>query len=90
MYFANWGENAQIERANMDGSNRTVLVSQGIEYVNGLTLDYEQRRLYWGDARFDRIEFIYLDIPNIRRVVIRETRFHIWGLHVLGKFYLLL
>lgn len=39
MWWSDWGRNT-IEMANMDGSGRKVIVDKGVEWVNGLALDY--------------------------------------------------
>ena len=61
MYWSDWGDPAKIERASMDGSSRTVLHYTGIVWPNGLTLDYEEQRIYWLDANLDKIEYSNLD-----------------------------
>lgn len=52
---------AKIERANLDGSNRTVLVNTTIQWPNGLTIDLQTKRLFWCDAYTDRLESIKYD-----------------------------
>lgn len=47
MYWSDWGDNGKIERAGMDGSNRNVILWDNIRWVNGLTLDYVNKRLFW-------------------------------------------
>lgn len=47
MYWSDWGDNGKIERAGMDGSNRNVILWDKIRWVNGLTLDYVNKRLFW-------------------------------------------
>ena len=61
MYWSDWGEPAKIERASMDGSNRTVLHNTGLMWPNGLAIDYQLKRLYWADAFTDRIEYSSFD-----------------------------
>jgi hypothetical protein len=39
MFWSDWGENPKIERAGMDGSHRTVIISETVRWPNGLTLD---------------------------------------------------
>ena len=51
----------EIERANLDGSGRTSIVSDDLVFPNGLALDYELNRLYWCDAGTDRIEYCDFD-----------------------------
>lgn len=56
MYWSDWGEVPKIERADLDGTERVVLVNTSLGWPNGLALDYQQRTIYWGDAKTDRIE----------------------------------
>lgn len=66
MYWTDWGEKPKIERANLDGSDRIVLLNSSLGWPNGLALDYEASKLYWGDAKTDKIE-----VPD-------ETPDHSW------------
>lgn len=56
MYWTDWGQPAKIERASMDGNNRTLLHSTDLFWPNCLTMDYENQILYWMDAGLDRLE----------------------------------
>ena len=43
MYWSDWGEPAKIEKAGLDGSQRTLLVQNGgynIEWPNGITIGW--------------------------------------------------
>ncbi|XP_042878926.1 low-density lipoprotein receptor-related protein 6-like [Penaeus japonicus] len=57
MFWTDWGENPKIERAGMDGDSATrkVIVKDEIFWPNGLTVDYDQRVIYWADARLSYI-----------------------------------
>ena len=44
-----------IERASMDGTSRSIIVSTGL-FPTGLTLDYNTQTLYWIDDYYNRIE----------------------------------
>ena len=47
---------AKIERASMDGKERTVLIDTELVWPNAITLDYQTQTLYWADANLDKIE----------------------------------
>ena len=83
MYWSDWGDAAKIERANLDGSARVVLVNTSLGWPNGLTIDYDEGRIYWGDARLDRIETCRLD-GSRRQILVDSDLPHIFGLSMLG------
>lgn len=61
MYWTDWvmqpsAQQAKIETARMDGSERKTLVHTEIQWPNSLCLDLKGGRLYWTEAYFDRIE----------------------------------
>ncbi|VDM24827.1 unnamed protein product [Toxocara canis] len=52
IFWTDWGVNARIERAGMDGNDRTILISgDSIKWPNGLALDILEQRVYWADAK---------------------------------------
>jgi low density lipoprotein-related protein 2 len=55
-YMTDWGAQAFIGRAAMDGSQFTKLITTGIVWPNALTIDYYANRVYWADAFLDTIE----------------------------------
>ena len=61
MFWTDWGQQPRVERAGMDGSERTVIVSTKLYWPNGLSIDYPNRRLYFADARLDYIEYCNYD-----------------------------
>jgi len=83
MYWSDWGDHAKIERANLDGSTRSVLVNTSLGWPNGLTIDYTERQLYWGDAKLDQIETCFLD-GSQRQLLVSSDLPHIFGLTLLG------
>lgn len=56
MYWTDWGEMPKIERANLDGTDRVVLLNTSLGWPNGLAIDCVAGKLYWGDAKTDKIE----------------------------------
>ncbi|XP_069472259.1 low-density lipoprotein receptor-related protein 2 isoform X2 [Ambystoma mexicanum] len=69
MYWTDWGTNAKIERATLGGNFRVDIVNTSLVWPNGLTLDYEEQRLYWADANLQKIERCSLDGAN-REVIV--------------------
>jgi len=63
MFWTDWGENPKIERAGMNGDpkSRSTIVPDRIKWPNGITIDYEERRLYWVDASLSYIHSSNLD-----------------------------
>lgn len=45
LFWTDWGHIAKIERSHLDGSDRKVLINTDLGWPNGLTLDYDTRRL---------------------------------------------
>ena len=87
MYWTDWGYHAKIERADMSGQQRVVLVNTSLSWPNGLTLDQERNRLYWVDASYSKLEYLHLG-TNIRVTLIHSyaTLPHPFGLTLLGDY----
>ena len=81
MYWSDWGSSPKIEQVNMDGTARTTLVSSGLKSVNSLALDYQNRLLYWCDAKLDKIERIDLHGNNRKLILdLSYSDMHPFGL----------
>jgi len=64
MYWTDFGTDEirnTIERANLDGSGREVLVSSGLGMSYGLALDIVAGKMYWTDRDTETIERANLD-----------------------------
>ena len=83
MYWTDWGHNPKIERAALDGSNRTTLVNTSVTWPNGITIDFLESKIYWADAKLDKIEVMDLDGKN-RKVVLDHDLPHVFGFTLLG------
>ena len=68
MFWTDWGKEPKIERAEMDGSNRSVIVRQNIRRPNGLTIDYSAEKIYWTDAKLFYIAKANFDGSNRERI----------------------
>jgi low density lipoprotein-related protein 2 len=58
MFWTDWGQHPRIERANMDGTNRRVLVDTKIYWPNSIALDFTTNRVYFADSKLDYIDFV--------------------------------
>uniref|UniRef100_A0A8C9WAF3 EGF-like domain-containing protein n=1 Tax=Scleropages formosus TaxID=113540 RepID=A0A8C9WAF3_SCLFO len=72
MYWSDWGAQAKIEKAGLNGVDRQVLVSKSIAWPNGITLDLPNRRLYWVDSKLHLISSIDFNGAN-RKVLLSST-----------------
>lgn len=86
MFWTDWNEKKpKIERSNLDGSERTLLISKDIVWPNGIALDHDRRKIYWCDAKTDKIEVCNMDGTD-RREVITDNLPHLFGLSLLGDY----
>lgn len=81
MYWSDWGVEPRIEKASMDGANRTVLHNTRLRWPNALTLDIFTQTLYWADASFDKVESSNADGTN-RQLLIQTGIFHPFSIAV--------
>ena len=85
MYWTDWGSSPKIEKAEMTGKQRVVIVNSGLQVPNGLTLDPSKNRLYWVDGRNNKLE--YLDLNQNTRVTLISSYSVLpypFGLTILG------
>ena len=61
MFWTDWGSNPQIERADMDGSNRTAIINDGLLQPFGITVDYDGLKIYWCDYGNNIIQYADLN-----------------------------
>ncbi|KAF7994322.1 hypothetical protein HCN44_003412 [Aphidius gifuensis] len=77
--------NPKIERSNLDGSNRKILILKDIEWSNGVALSIEKKKLYFSDASFDKIEVCNMNGSD-RKQILNDISPHIFGLSILGDY----
>lgn len=84
MYWTDWGTEAKIERASMDGleTSRQKIVSTNLKWPNGLAVDHGADRLYWADAQTEVIEYSRLDGSG-RKTLLQNIP-HPYGITLLG------
>ena len=73
MYWTDWGLDERIEKANMDGTNRTIVIHSGLYFPSGLALDIAKNWLYWVDSYNDKLE-VYEFSSNTRREIISANQ----------------
>eukprot|EP00063_Salmo_salar_P032241 XP_014007076.1 PREDICTED: low-density lipoprotein receptor-related protein 1B-like [Salmo salar] len=73
LFWTEWGQSPCICRARLDGSDQVILVNSGIAWPNGISIDYEENKLYWCDARADKIERISLESGESREIVLSSS-----------------
>ncbi|KAK6630731.1 hypothetical protein RUM44_002900 [Polyplax serrata] len=71
MFFTRWSNNlAMLERALLDGTERTVLVNDKIVYPYEVAVDFPAQQIYWVDTHLDVIERI--DYTGKNRKIVRK------------------
>ena len=72
MFWTEWGNIPKIEKAGMDGSDRTPIITADIDWPNGLAVDYSERKIYWVDAKSRKAEVADFNGKH-RRTLISES-----------------
>uniref|UniRef100_A0A8C3G4D9 Low density lipoprotein receptor a n=1 Tax=Cyclopterus lumpus TaxID=8103 RepID=A0A8C3G4D9_CYCLU len=74
IYWTDWGNPAKIEKAGLNGGDRTALVTDNIEWPNGITLDLLNQRLYWVDSKLHTLSSIDSQGGGRRTLIIDEHK----------------
>jgi len=57
MFWTNWNDHqASIMTSYLSGWEVKTIITQDIKTPNGLAIDHPAHKLYWSDARLDKIE----------------------------------
>ncbi|KAL9703738.1 hypothetical protein quinque_007256 [Culex quinquefasciatus] len=84
IYWTNWNpQAASIQRAYPSGYGLESIITTDIRMPNAITLDYQAKKLYWADARYDKIERADYDGKN-RVVLAHSTPKHPFAMAVYG------
>ncbi|KAG9349405.1 hypothetical protein JZ751_027848 [Albula glossodonta] len=86
LFWTEWGLTPCIGRALLDGSDQVLLVNSGIAWPNGISIDYEENKLYWCDARTDKIERINLESGESREIVLSASNVDVFSVAVFGAY----
>ncbi|KAJ8961610.1 hypothetical protein NQ314_005912 [Rhamnusium bicolor] len=86
VYWTNWNAHQpSVERAFFTGYGREAIIKTDIRMPNAIALDHKAQKLYWGDARLDKIERCEYD-GSKRVVLAKVTPQHPFALAVYGDF----
>ena len=56
LFWTNVKSFASIFSAGMDGSRPVTVIDTGLEFPNGIAIDFENSRLYWADVTLGTLE----------------------------------
>lgn len=83
LYWTDWGSPAKIEKGGLNGGDRTALVTDNIEWPNGITIDLLNQRLYWVDSKLHTLSSIDMQGGGRRTIILDEHKLaHPLGLTV--------
>ncbi len=74
MFFTDWGTQ-KIERASLNGYQRVAIVTSNLRWPNGIVLDRGNKRIFWVDGYYDRVESVDYNGNN------RKLHFQKSGIH---------
>jgi low-density lipoprotein receptor-related protein 1 (alpha-2-macroglobulin receptor) len=86
LYFSNWNSrDPAISRIYSTGYGRENLITRDIFMPNALTLDLSDKKIFWADARLDKIERCDYDGRN-RVILAQSAPKHPFSIGVFGDF----
>ena len=72
LYYSNWNnKDPSISRIYVTGYGRESLITREIFMPNAITLDFNDKKIFWADARLDKIERCDYDGKN--RVILAQS-----------------
>lgn len=86
IYWTNWNSHhPSIQRAYFSGYGFESIITTDIIMPNALALDHQTQKLFWGDARLDKIERCHYDGSN-RVILSKISPQHPFDMAVYGEF----
>ena len=85
MFWTDWGSSEKIEKASLDGNQRVAIVTTFLYYPNGIELDRGNKRIYWVDAGYDRVETVDYN-GNNRKQLFQQSGLHMFDVTLIAPF----
>lgn len=85
MFWSDEGAHPKIEKASLSGNQRVAIVTTYIFYPNGIDLDRGNKRIFWVDAGYDRVESVSYNGSN-RKTLFQQDGLHPSGLVLIAPF----
>jgi hypothetical protein len=79
-----WNDNFlnKIEKASMDGKNRTVIINTNVPVTHSLTLDYKHQILYWIDSDYRVLESSTVNGTNRKTIYSFSQSYYFYGISI--------
>ena len=74
MFVTDWGHTKKIERFNMDGTERKILVEIADSWPESVTVDYATSIVYWSDKVHNTINAMTIDGKNQTKYLSSRTQ----------------
>ncbi|KAF7998627.1 hypothetical protein HCN44_011035 [Aphidius gifuensis] len=84
LFWTEWGNHRSILRSYLDGTNKKTIISTDLSYPNGLSIDFDSKKIYWADTMKNRIEMA--DLNGNYRVQIVPVANRPYGLSQYGEY----
>jgi len=85
MFWSDAGTHPKIEKASLAGNQRVAIVTAYLFLPNGIDLDRGNKRIFWVDAGYDRVESINYCGDN-RKIVFQEHGIHPFAVVLVAPF----
>lgn len=70
VFWTDWGSEPKIERAGLDGCDRTPIIKEPhVYWPNGITIDHSNNHIFWCDGRLNTISRANLDGSQIEVIL---------------------
>ena len=85
MIWTDVGKYPKIERASLSGKQRVAIVTKYLYLPNGIELDKGNKRIFWVDAGYDRVETVDY-YGNNRKILFQQSWLRPFGVVLIAPF----